>query len=103
MKFFLYYKCPLSEILLYILSLSHSVADRISLPAEGSGNGTLTISDTHVADSSPYQCTAVNSAGSASSTTVQLRVIGTFVTDLSPSLSYTLTLTYLLRTYLLYT
>ncbi|CAI8056046.1 Protein sidekick-2 [Geodia barretti] len=48
---------------------------RISLPAEGSGDGTLTISGAAVADSSPYQCTATNSAGFDTSSTVQLRVL----------------------------
>lgn len=52
-----------------------SYAGRFTIPPLGSGDGTLTISDVVIADSSVYQCQATNSAGSDTSDTIQLRIL----------------------------
>jgi hypothetical protein len=57
---------------------------RISVPPEGSGDGSLTITGAAVADSSPYQCHASNPAGTVSSTSRQLRVLEPSQVDRRP-------------------
>ena len=69
--FFVYYVYPCLPHTLY--------SGRLSIPAQDSGDGSLTISEVRVQDSSSYQCRASNTAGSINSNSVQLRVLGGFM------------------------